>query len=166
MRTTVYNFHNTTFFLMKYFLYWIHNIGCIRSYFYGKAQTYKRNLRTVHNEKAQLMVVSVGVLSVVSIPLVPKYVSCFLYGQEEKMGKNYVILTSHLIECAKKMMVTCGRFYFFKYAFLLCSCALVEFGIFNVCCRNGILGVLSVKCYLVLFISHSTVFGWWGIRQK
>lgn len=118
----IYDFHNTTFFLMKCFVYQIHNICCIRNYFYRKAQKYKRNLRALHNEKAQLMIVSVGVLSAVYIPLVPESVSCFLYKQEEKMGKNDFRLTSHLIDCAKKMMVTCDRLYFFKYVFLPCSC--------------------------------------------
>lgn len=52
----MYDFHNTTLFLLKYFVYQIHNICNIRSYYCGKAQTYKRNLRALHKEKAQLMI--------------------------------------------------------------------------------------------------------------
>lgn len=52
----MYDFCNTTLFLMKYFVYQIHNIYNIRSCYCGKAQTYRRNLRALHNEEAQLMI--------------------------------------------------------------------------------------------------------------
>lgn len=50
----MYDFHSTTLFLIKYFVYQIHNICNIRSYYCAKAQTYKTNLRALHNKKAGL----------------------------------------------------------------------------------------------------------------
>lgn len=52
----MYDFLNTALSLMKYCVYQLHNICNIRNYYCGKAQTCKRNLRALHNTKAQLMI--------------------------------------------------------------------------------------------------------------